>query len=68
MYVLSIGTYIAISFFTKHLLSWNLALAYFLVTLEVLPRSYRRLVAGSGRARADALPAEAPVADVEGRR
>src|SRR4051794_10944258 len=40
-YGLSMFVYIMITFFTKRLLSWNLALLYFVVTLEVLPRTYR---------------------------
>lgn len=41
-YTAAIALYIAIGFFTKRLLTWNLAFAYFLVVLEVLPRSVRR--------------------------
>jgi hypothetical protein len=43
MYGLSVLCYIAITFFTKRLLTWNLAMVYFVVTLEVLPRTYRRI-------------------------
>jgi hypothetical protein len=42
-YGLSVFCYIVITFFTKRLLSWNLALVYFVATLEVLPRTYHRL-------------------------
>ena len=42
-YGLSVLIYILITFVTKRLLTWNLALIYFVVTLEVLPRSYHRL-------------------------
>jgi hypothetical protein len=42
-YGLAVFVYILITFFTKRLLSWNLALLYFVTTLEILPRAYRRL-------------------------
>ena len=42
-YGLAIVAYIVIGFFTKRLLTWNLAFLYFLVVLEFLPRLFRRL-------------------------
>ena len=42
-YALAIAVYIAIGFFTKKLLTWNLALLYFVVVLEFIPRLARRL-------------------------
>jgi hypothetical protein len=40
---LAIAAYIAIGFVTKKLLTWNLALLYFVVVLEFLPRLVRRV-------------------------
>ena len=42
-YGLAIAAYIAIGFVTKKLLTWNLALLYFVVVLEFLPRLVRRV-------------------------
>ena len=42
-YAVSVAGYILITLFTKQLVSWNRALLYFVVTLEVLPRLVRAL-------------------------
>ena len=42
-YSFAIAAYIAIGFVTKKLLTWNLALLYFVVVLEFLPRLVRRV-------------------------
>ncbi len=41
-YATSVAVYIAITLFTKRLLTWNLALLYFIVTLDLLPAWYHR--------------------------
>lgn len=41
-YGVSVGVYIAITLVTKRLLTWNLALLYFITTLDLLPALYRR--------------------------
>ncbi len=43
-YGAAIVLYVVIAFFTKRLLTWNLAFAYFLVVLEVVPRVVRRIL------------------------
>ena len=43
-YGAAIVLYLVIAFFTKRLLTWNLAFAYFLVVLEVAPRVVRRIL------------------------
>jgi hypothetical protein len=47
LYAISVLAYIAITLFTKRLLTWNLAMLYFVVTLDLLPRLYRRLRFGT---------------------
>ena len=42
LYVASVAAYITITLFTKRLLTWNLAMLYFVVTLDLLPRVVRR--------------------------
>lgn len=42
-YGLAIAAYIVIGFFTKKLLTWNLAFLYFLVVLEFVPRAVRHV-------------------------
>ena len=46
LYVASVVTYIVITLFTKRLLTWNLAMLYFIVTIDLLPRLYRRIRSG----------------------
>ena len=48
LYAASVLTYVAITFVTKRLLTWNLGMLYFVVTLDLLPRAYRRLRGGPG--------------------
>jgi len=43
-YGAAIVLYLVIALFTKRLLTWNLAFAYFLVVLEVAPRAVRRVL------------------------
>jgi hypothetical protein len=43
LYGASVVAYITITLFTKRLLTWNLAMLYFVVTLDLLPRGYRHL-------------------------
>ena len=50
LYVASVVTYIVITLFTKRLLTWNLAMLYFIVTIDLLPRLYRRIRHGSSMA------------------
>lgn len=40
-YAISVAVYIGITFVTKHLLAWNLALIYFVTTIDLLPRLFR---------------------------
>lgn len=47
LYATSIVAYIVITFFTKRLLTWNLAMLYFIVTLDLLPRLFRRIRHGA---------------------
>lgn len=47
LYAASVTAYILITLFTKRLLTWNLAMLYFVVTIDLLPRLYRRLRYGS---------------------
>jgi hypothetical protein len=42
-YALAVLGYVAISFLTKKLLTWTSGPLYFVVVLEVLPRTIRRL-------------------------
>ncbi len=52
LYGASVAAYIAITIFTKRLLTWNLAMLYFVVTLDLLPRGFRRVrdrLLGQGR-------------------
>jgi hypothetical protein len=44
IYSAAIALYIVIGLFTKRLLSWNLAFLYFVVVIEVIPRTVRRLL------------------------
>ena len=43
LYAASVVAYIIITLFTKRLLTWNLAMLYFVVTIDLLPRLYRRI-------------------------
>lgn len=43
IYGAAIALYIVIALFTKRLLSWNLAFLYFVVVIEVIPRTVRRV-------------------------
>ena len=43
LYAVSLTAYILITLFTKRLLTWNLAMLYFVVTIDLLPRLYRRV-------------------------
>ena len=52
LYAASVVTYIVITLFTKRLLTWNLAMLYFVVTIDLLPRLYRRVRTGGPSARA----------------
>lgn len=52
-YALAIVGFVAIGFVTKVLLTWTTGPLYFVLVLEVLPRTWRRLRRASGR------PAEA---------
>jgi hypothetical protein len=45
-YALAVLGYIGLSFLTKNFLTWTSGPVYFVVVLEVLPRSFRRLRAG----------------------
>lgn len=47
LYAASVTAYILITLFTKRLLTWNLAMLYFVVTIDLLPRLYRRVRFGS---------------------
>ena len=47
-YVAAVVVYIVITLFTKRLLTWNLAMLYFVVTLDLIPRAVQRLRGGSG--------------------
>ncbi len=42
LYAASVVAYIVITLFTKRLLTWNLAMLYFVVTIDLMPRLYRR--------------------------
>lgn len=53
IYVASVVAYITITLFTKRLLTWNLAMLYFVVTIDLLPRLYRRLRFGEPFGQAD---------------
>lgn len=44
IYSAAIALYIVIGLFTKRLLSWNLAFLYFVLVIEVIPRTVRRLL------------------------
>ena len=44
VYVASVVAYITITLFTKKLLTWNLAMLYFVVTIDLVPRGIRRLL------------------------
>jgi len=44
LYVASVAVYITITLFTKRLLTWNLAMLYFVVTIDLVPRGVRRLL------------------------
>ncbi len=56
LYASSIIAYIVITFFTKRLLTWNLAMLYFIVTLDLLPRLYRRIFHGATAPPTSATP------------
>ncbi len=56
LYASSIIAYIVITFFTKRLLTWNLAMLYFIVTLDLLPRLYRRIFHGGTAPTTSATP------------
>ena len=43
-YALAVAGYIALSFLTKRFLTWTYGPSYFILTLEVLPRLWRRVV------------------------
>lgn len=43
IYGAAIALYIVIGLFTKRLLSWNLAFLYFVIVIEVIPRTVRRV-------------------------
>lgn len=42
-YAVSVAVYIGVTFVTKHLLAWNLALIYFVTTIDLLPRLFRHI-------------------------
>ena len=42
-YGLAVAGYIVLAMFTKQFLTWTYGPLYFMLTLEVLPRSWRRL-------------------------
>lgn len=42
-YGVAVVVYIVITLFTRRLLTWNLAMLYFVVTLDLLPRGFRRV-------------------------
>ena len=42
--IASVAVYITITLFTKKLLTWNLAMLYFVVTIDLVPRGIRRLL------------------------
>jgi hypothetical protein len=44
LYLVSVAAYITITLFTKRLLTWNLAMLYFVVTIDLLPRGVRRVL------------------------
>lgn len=48
LYATAVVAYIVITLFTKRLLTWNLAMLYFIVTLDLLPRLYRRVTGRFG--------------------
>lgn len=60
-YALAVAGYIALSLATKKYLTWTYGPTYFIVTLEVLPRTWRRLrrLVQRPRPRDDAEPAPA---------
>ncbi|MDO8388897.1 MAG: hypothetical protein Q7V57_00285 [Actinomycetota bacterium] len=53
IYGASVVAYITITLFTKKLLTWNLAMLYFVVTIDLLPRLYRRVRFGEPFGQAD---------------
>jgi hypothetical protein len=52
-YVAAVVVYIVITLFTKRLLTWNLAMLYFVVTIDLLPRLARRVRSWAGLARSE---------------
>ena len=63
-YGLAVGLYIALGLVTKRFLTWTWGPFYFIVVLEVLPRTFNRLRHGPGAPKplsesftsADAIP------------
>lgn len=52
--IVAVVVYITITLFTKKLLTWNLAMLYFVVTIDLVPRGLRRLFHRSEPPAADA--------------
>ena len=42
--IAAVAVYITITLFTKRLLTWNLAMLYFVVTIDLIPRGIRRVL------------------------
>lgn len=61
-YALAVLGYIGLAMFTKQFLTWTYGPLYFVLTLEVLPRTWRRLRAWGRMPHADVTTRRADVA------